>query len=174
MYLARTLRWEGREAEMVGILPASVLMHERPMGRGYVQLEETSEHPWPGEPGQTVFPAHEFHYSALETPLPPDLRFAYRVHRGTGVNGRFDGIVHRNLLASYAHLRDTSHNHWAGRFVQFVYAWLLTFTRSRFMFTVTPAAAEQIIKSAREGQIARPTAASSTPWALPTRPPRTI
>ena len=122
MYLARTLRWDSRRADMVGILPASVVMHARPMGRGYVQLEETADHPRPGEPGQTVFPAHEFHYSALETPLPPDLRFAYRVHRGTGVDGRHDGIVHRNLVASYAHLRDTSHNHWAGRFVRFVRA----------------------------------------------------
>ncbi len=122
MYLARSLRWDTHEAEMVGVLPASAVMHERPMGRGYVQLEETPDHPWPGEPGQTVFPAHEFHYSALETPLSPDLRFAYRVHRGTGVDGRHDGIVHRNLVASYAHLRDTSHNHWAGRFVQFVRA----------------------------------------------------
>ncbi len=122
MYLARNLRWDTHEAEMVGVLPASAVMHERPMGRGYVQLEETPDHPWPGEPGQTVFPAHEFHYSALETPLPPDQRFAYRVRRGTGVDGQHDGIVHRNLVASYAHLRDTSHNHWAGRFVQFVRA----------------------------------------------------
>ncbi len=119
MYLARALRWGKREAPMVGLIPAPVKMHERPVGRGYVQLEETADHPWPGAPGQPVFPAHEFHYSALED-LPASVRFAYRVHRGMGVDGRHDGIVHRNLLASYAHLRDTSHNHWAARFVAFV------------------------------------------------------
>lgn len=121
MYLSRRLRWEGREADMVGILPVPVVMHDRPVGRGYVQLEETAAHPWPGQPGQRIFPAHEFHYSALE-PLPEGTRFAYRVHRGMGVDGNHDGIVYRNLLAAYAHLRDTSHNHWAPRFVNFVRA----------------------------------------------------
>ncbi len=119
MYLARSLRWKGREAEMTGTLPASVVMHERPVGRGYVQLEETADHPWPGAPNQRIFPAHEFHYSALDS-LPEETRYAYRVHRGMGVDGNHDGIVYRNLLAGYAHLRDTSHNHWAGRFVAFV------------------------------------------------------
>ena len=119
MYLARTLRWDTREDEMVGVLPAPVVMHERPVGRGYVQLEETADHPWPGAPNQRIFPAHEFHYSALE-PLPEGTRYAYRVHRGMGLDGNHDGVVYRNLLAAYAHLRDTSHNHWAERFVRFV------------------------------------------------------
>jgi cobyrinic acid a,c-diamide synthase len=63
--------------------------------------------------------AHEFHYSALQN-LGPDIEFAYRVLRGYGVDGERDGIRYRNLLASYAHLRDTSRNHWAARYVEFV------------------------------------------------------
>jgi len=42
------------------------------------------------------------------------------VERGYGIDGRHDGIVHKNLLASYAHLRDVEGNPWARRFVDFV------------------------------------------------------
>jgi len=101
---------------MLGVVAADVKMHERPQGRGYVRLEETGHHPWPA--GHEIA-AHEFHYSALEN-LSPDLDFAYRVKRGFGIDGQHDGIRYRNLLASYAHLRDTDRNHWAARFVRFV------------------------------------------------------
>jgi cobyrinic acid a,c-diamide synthase len=46
--------------------------------------------------------------------------FAYQVERGYGLDGMHDGILYRNLLASYAHLRDTRSHPWADRFVDFV------------------------------------------------------
>jgi len=96
-------------------------MHNTPQGRGYIKLEETPEHPWSSflPTPEPVIAGHEFHYSALEN-LDPDLIFAYRVKRGAGITGEFDGIVINNTLACYAHLRDTASNHWAQRFVQFV------------------------------------------------------
>jgi cobyrinic acid a,c-diamide synthase len=91
------------------------------MGRGYIQLEQTSQHPWPGglNDPDSLIPGHEFHYSVLEN-LPPEQKFAYHVRRGTGIDGESDGLIVKNLLASYAHLRDTSQHHWAKRFVDFV------------------------------------------------------
>jgi len=81
-----------------------------------VRLKETKDFPWPSaQPPQTVM-AHEFHYSSLEH-LPPDLIYAYEVQRGYGVNGTHDGIVHKNLLASYTHLRSLDNYNWAARFV---------------------------------------------------------
>jgi cobyrinic acid a,c-diamide synthase len=76
---------------------------------------------WPTpQPGESaLIRAHEFHYSSVEN-LAPDARFAYDVERGHGVDGRHDGIVHKNVLASYAHLRDVAGNRWARRFVEFV------------------------------------------------------
>ncbi|MEJ2686703.1 MAG: hydrogenobyrinic acid a,c-diamide synthase (glutamine-hydrolyzing) [Gammaproteobacteria bacterium] len=118
MYLCRSLSWDGRQCRMVGTIPADAIMCERPQGRGYVQLEETGEGPW-APAGQERIAAHEFHYSRLEG-LPTDTRFAYRVVRGVGVDGSHDGIVYRNLLACYAHMRDVQNNHWAARFVEFV------------------------------------------------------
>jgi cobyrinic acid a,c-diamide synthase len=97
-------------------------MHAKPQGRGYVSLRETGSHPWPlSGDGVATVSAHEFHYSALSG-LPDGVDFAYRVERGYGLDGANDGIVYRNLLASYAHLRDTRSHPWAARFVEFVRA----------------------------------------------------
>jgi cobyrinic acid a,c-diamide synthase len=122
MYLARGIEWHGRRCEMVGVLQGEVVMHERPQGRGYVRLQETGKGPWGETVGTTApegFGAHEFHYSALEA-LPANTVYAYRVLRGQGIDGEYDGIVYRNLLASYSHLQSTRRNPWAPRFVQFV------------------------------------------------------
>ena len=116
MYLCRQLTWNGKQGRMLGVVPADVVMHERPQGRGYVRLRETEQHPWPS--GHEIA-AHEFHYSALEN-VGEGVDFAYRVERGFGIDGRNDGVRYRNLLASYAHLRDTHNNHWTERFVNFV------------------------------------------------------
>lgn len=121
MYLARGIEWNGCRAEMVGVVPADIVMHARPVGRGYVHLRETGRSPWPQPsvlPAQPIR-AHEFHYSSVEN-LSPGVEFAYAVERGHGIDGRHDGIVHKNLLASYSHLRDVTGNRWARRFVEFV------------------------------------------------------
>ena len=120
MYLARSLTWKGKTCKMAGVIPADAVMHSRPQGRGYVRLRETGESPWPLLPGQDqIISAHEFHYSALEG-LPGETRFAYDVLRGTGIDGKKDGIVYKNLLASYAHLRDVGGNRWTRRFLNHV------------------------------------------------------
>jgi cobyrinic acid a,c-diamide synthase len=121
MYLARTLRWKDTQADMVGALPVDVLMHERPVGRGYVTLQTTADAPWltAAEPAGQTLRGHEFHYSSLEN-VAPDLKFAYKVLRGHGVDGARDGVVYRNVLASYAHLRTGAGSDWARVFVNFV------------------------------------------------------
>jgi cobyrinic acid a,c-diamide synthase len=115
MYLARSLSWRGHTWEMVGALPADVVMHAKPVGKGYVRLVETAEHPWGAGEGAVVR-AHEFHYSTLAH-ADPGLRYAFRMERGEGTDGRRDGIVHRNVLATYAHQRSVGGNDWVRRFV---------------------------------------------------------
>jgi cobyrinic acid a,c-diamide synthase len=122
MYLARTLTHEGHTHSMVGAIPADVVMHERPVGRGYVILDETVAFPWPAKPGTTgEVRAHEFHHASLEN-LPADTVYAYEVRRGHGIDGARDGIVIGNVLASFTHRRSTASNNWAARFVGFVRA----------------------------------------------------
>jgi len=122
MYLARQISWRGEVREMVGAIKADVVMTERPVGRGYVRLRESGRGPWPlvrGAETTPEFPAHEFHYSRLEN-IDPALDFAYDVLRGAGSDGVHDGIIYKNMLASYAHLRDVEDNRWTARFVDFV------------------------------------------------------
>ncbi len=52
--------------------------------------------------------------------LPPDTKFAYRVTRGYGIDGKHDGLILHNLLASYTHLRTIGSCYWATRFAAFV------------------------------------------------------
>ncbi|MDD2917556.1 cobyrinate a,c-diamide synthase [Rhodoferax sp.] len=121
MYLARTLRWKDTQVNMVGALPVDVLMHDRPVGRGYVTLQTTPDAPWRDASDTTdqTLRGHEFHYSSLEN-VPADLKFAYKMLRGHGVDGQHDGVIHRNVLASYAHLRTGAASDWAHQFVNFV------------------------------------------------------
>ena len=123
MYLSRKLTWREKTCEMVGALPFDTIMAIRPQGRGYVLMRETGFGLWPlldssGQP--TEFHAHEFHYSKAIN-LPANLTYAYQVLRGHGVDGEHDGVVYKNTLASYVHLRDVETNRWTQRFVDFVY-----------------------------------------------------
>ena len=123
MYLCRTIEWRGRRAQMVGALQADCVVQDTPVGKGYVRLNETPEALWgaPGSERSAIIRAHEFHYSRLVN-VDPETRYAYRVLRGSGIDGRHDGIVQRKLLASYAHLRDTASNRWTRRFVAYLRA----------------------------------------------------
>ncbi len=115
MYLSRSIEWHGERHEMAGVIQADVAMCERPCGRGYVWVEEAPDMPWPpGDGAHPICAAHEFHYAKLVN-LPAEVKTAYRVLRGEGIGGGRDGIVYKNLLASFVHLRAVNSD-WAGRF----------------------------------------------------------
>ena len=120
MYLARSLRWRGEQCDMVGAVAGDATLHDKPVGRGYVHLSASEHMPWSGLQGHQVR-GHEFHYSSLDG-LPADTRYAWRVTRGHGIDGRHDGVVQHNLLATYAHLRSVAGTDWARHFVDFVRA----------------------------------------------------
>lgn len=120
MYLSRSLRWNDKQGDMVGVIPGDTVMGARPVGRGYAILAETEDGIWPAQ--QEDIPAHEFHYSHLEN-LPPDLTYAYRVLRGQGIDGQRDGYVQHNLLASYCHRRGSGARGWIEPFLNKVDAY---------------------------------------------------
>jgi len=118
MYLARSIHWRGEHGDMVGVVPADVIVGKRPQGRGYMLLEETGNSPWPVFE-ETNIPVHEFHYARLEN-LAAGNKFSQRVLRGTGIDGSHDGLIINNLIAGFAHHRNTALNPWVDRFVTFV------------------------------------------------------
>lgn len=119
MYLCREINWQGQTFPMAAAIPADVRMHERPQGRGYVRIQPTGDAQWQANVDNTEIRAHEFHHSSLEN-LDESLLFAYKVKRGQGVNGQYDGVVYRNVVAGYAHLRSTQASPWISQFVEFV------------------------------------------------------
>jgi cobyrinic acid a,c-diamide synthase len=124
MYLSRSISWRGQHCDMVGAVAADTVVGERPQGRGYMLIEESGKSPWPQakratESNPAGTPVHEFHYARLQN-LAADPVFAYRVIRGTGIDGEHDGLLVNNLLAGFAHHRNTAANPWVERFVAFV------------------------------------------------------
>jgi len=121
MYLARSIQWNKEVCQMVGCIDTDIIMEKTPQGRGYVQLQETATSPWPRlstQAADTIINAHEFHYSRFKT-VDKNVQFAFQVKRGTGINGKSDGYVYKNLLANYTHQRNTWNNPWAQRFINF-------------------------------------------------------
>ncbi len=128
MYLARRIIWGERVAEMAAVLPYEVEMTARPQGHGYVQAVVDADNPF--FPIGTVLRGHEFHNSRLVgiTPLPSQgegwgvgkssaapggLTTAYHLNRGNGIGEGRDGLVYRNVLASYTHLHIAAAPAWA-------------------------------------------------------------
>jgi cobyrinic acid a,c-diamide synthase len=113
MYLSQKIHWQGRSFEMVGIIPAEVRISEKPEGHGYVVAEITNENP--------LFPigltvrGHEFHHSKIS--IKPGVRFAYRIRRGHGVDGKRDGVLYKNVFAAYTHVHALGAPSWAEAFV---------------------------------------------------------
>ena len=117
MYLTQQISSKGESYPMVGVIDANTNMTSKPIGRGYVKLEPTKDHPWSDVSNQ-IF-AHEFHYSKLDN-IAPNTRYAFKVLRGVGVDNKQDGIVKYNLLACYTHLRNLAGNQWVEQFVNFI------------------------------------------------------
>jgi len=120
MYLAKSITWKNKTHLMSGVIPGNIMMHEKPQGRGYIRINPTQNCLWKTaeSPNSEIY-AHEFHYSSLNN-IPPDTIYAYEVLRGTGVDGKHDGIVYKNMMACYAHLRNTQQSPWVKGFVDFI------------------------------------------------------
>lgn len=92
--------FEGEEYEMVGLIDGWVKMVRKPVGHGYVRLKAIEDNLLTGAGVEVV--GHEFHHSKLS--LRENVKFAFKVLRGYGVDGSHDGILKENLLASYTHI----------------------------------------------------------------------
>ena len=139
MYLSQRIRWGEKSAEMVGVLPCEVEMTGKPQGHGYVIARVESVNPFflPG----TILRGHEFHNSRLveirrtgfdendsgkiQSRLSDqssegrcDTPTAYCLSRGNGIGEARDGIMYRNVLASYTHLHCGGAPNWAGGLVR--------------------------------------------------------
>jgi len=110
MLLARAIRWRGDIHPMSAVLPFDVEVEARPQGHGYADL--TVDRPNGFFREETRLRGHEFHYSRIvpEEEPPPT---ACAVDRGTGCYQGREGVLIRNVFASYTHLHALATPEWA-------------------------------------------------------------
>ncbi|MGC8554053.1 MAG: cobyrinate a,c-diamide synthase [Candidatus Acidulodesulfobacterium sp.] len=122
MYLCKSISYENRFSEMVGIIEADVKLTKKPKGHGYTKLM-----PYSYGKGKEVMwfdkikliKGHEFHHSYLE--MSPDIyKFIFKMIKGYGVDGFSDGIAYKNLLAGYTHMYSPSSPGWFKNWVAFI------------------------------------------------------
>jgi len=115
IYLGRSLKLGETVYPMTSVLPADFVLEKKPQAHGYTQLEASGPNPF-FEMKQQVR-GHEFHYSRILNieELPG---MAFTMKRGAGIDGAHDGLVYKNVLATYAHVHALGEPHWAKALVR--------------------------------------------------------
>ncbi len=110
IYLGESLTIGDEHYPMVGALPVTFGMEKRPQGHGYITLAVDRENPF--FPVGTKISGHEFHYCRILS-MQEEGHTAYRVLRGTGMDGQRDGLCRKNILAGFTHLHTLGTPQWA-------------------------------------------------------------
>ncbi len=117
MYLGAAIKTvEGERFPMVGIFPFDFVMGRKPQGHGYTVLEVVQENPY--FPCGAQLKGHEFHYSRIQPEPGPEDALAFQVARGAGIGGNRDGLLYKNVLATYTHLHALGAPFWAPALVR--------------------------------------------------------
>ncbi|HWT80110.1 MAG TPA: cobyrinate a,c-diamide synthase [Candidatus Methylomirabilis sp.] len=111
IYLGEAMVMNGVAHPMVGVFPVTFELSKRPLGHGYACVEVERGNPF-FEVG-TVLRGHEFRYSYARGARNEALCMAFRVRRGTGFDGERDGLVYKNVLASFCHFHAGGTPEWA-------------------------------------------------------------
>lgn len=115
MYLARKIEWDGERLDMVGLVPG-----EARKGQTRVVSYTSGRLACDcllGPAGSSLL-GHEFHHSELIMEENAKVEYAIRLDRGTGIQGGLDGIVEKNMVASYSHLHAASYRGFPSEFLK--------------------------------------------------------
>ncbi len=102
IYLGRELVMDTKRYPMTGVLPIDFILEKKPQGHGYTVMEVIGENPF-FPPGYEI-KGHEFHYSKPIIDKSKGVETVFKVKRGYGLDGSRDGIIMKNLLATYSHI----------------------------------------------------------------------
>jgi len=109
MYLAREVERKDQKHMLTGILPISIKMHDKPQGHGYYRAIVDSENPY--FKAGTQLNGHEFHYSSIHE-FDENIKSVLSVIRGNGCFNQRDGLIYKNVFASYLHLHALASPEW--------------------------------------------------------------
>jgi len=108
IFLCRSVHWQDRRYPMAGIFQADIVLDRKPAGHGYEEVVVDRENAF--LPAGTVLRGHEFHYSRLASAGTIDTIFG--VKRGVGTGDGRDGLIYKNVVASYLHLHALASPAW--------------------------------------------------------------
>ncbi|MEE4599956.1 MAG: cobyrinate a,c-diamide synthase [Desulfobacteraceae bacterium] len=116
MYLGEKLILEGNTYSMAGILPVAFDFYKKPQGHGYTIVTVEGENPY-YDVG-TEIRGHEFHYSRVSNWTGAQSDLVFRMKRGVGIHKDRDGIVYKNVLATYTHVHALGVPGWAAALIR--------------------------------------------------------
>jgi cobyrinic acid a,c-diamide synthase len=117
MYLGEKIIWNKKEYPMSKVLPITFIVERFPQGHGYVIAKVKEKNPY-FKTGDFIR-GHEFHYSRpSEVRINSDLKFVFELEKGSGFDGKKDGILFKNLFATYTHIHIFSVKCWAINFLK--------------------------------------------------------
>jgi cobyrinic acid a,c-diamide synthase len=111
IFLGESLLVGHRHYPMVGALPVSFGLEKRPQGHGYTSLAVDQANPF-FPVGQTIT-GHEFHYCRILSKNDAETSTAFNVLKGTGLDGRREGLCRKNILAGFTHVHALGTPWWA-------------------------------------------------------------
>ncbi len=115
IYLADAVEFGGKKYPMAGVFPVIFSVGEKPQGHGYMVVEV--DRPNPFFPKGTVLRGHEFHYAGVSE-YDHDVETVFKVRRGSGFDCGRDGLVCKNVLASFCHVHALGEKQWAKALVE--------------------------------------------------------
>jgi cobyrinic acid a,c-diamide synthase len=126
MYLGEKLVLEGVSYPMVGVLPLTFDFYKRPQGHGYTIVKVEGQNPY-YDIG-TEIRGHEFHYSRVSKWAGQKGDLVFRMQRGAGIEKDRDGILYKNVLATYTHVHALGTPQWAQALIRNA----INFNKGRF------------------------------------------
>jgi len=111
MYLGEKLVLTEGEFPMTGALPVVYGFSHKPQGHGYTIFSVDGKNPFYSV--GTRLRGHEFHYSKVIEFKGAEADLVFSMERGKGLIGGRDGLVYRNVLATYSHIHATGTPQWA-------------------------------------------------------------
>jgi len=116
MYLGENLVLEGKSYPMAGVFPLTFDFYQRPQGHGYTIFKVDRENPY-FDVGSEIR-GHEFHYSRVSNWTGDKSDLVFRMQRGVGMAKDRDGIIYKNVLATYTHVHAVGTPQWAKALVR--------------------------------------------------------
>lgn len=100
MYLTRSIRYGEKKYKMIGLYDAETVMQKK-LKLNYTKARVSRQ--CAISRTNSSLHGHEFHFSELES-ISKDSKFAYEMDIGIGIDGKRDGVLQHNTLASYMHM----------------------------------------------------------------------